>query len=186
MHPTGKGGKRKDLGNVYFRSRWEANWARYLNFLLQNRIIKKWDFEPETFEFHDIKKGNRFYTPDFRVVLSDDRVVYHEVKGWMTPKSETKIKRFRKRYPNHQLEVVDRVRYRAIARQLGNYLPNWEICESHGKYWVMRKYNEAAIMGWIVIRRTPSNATNAECADLIKRAIAARLDSNAASPIRQA
>jgi hypothetical protein len=40
----------------------------------------------------------------------------------------------------------------------------------------MEKYNEAAIAGWIVIRRTPSDATNAECADLIKRAIASRLD----------
>jgi len=40
----------------------------------------------------------------------------------------------------------------------------------------MLKYTEANIMGWIVIRRTPSNATNAECADLIKRAIASRLD----------
>jgi hypothetical protein len=43
----------------------------------------------------------------------------------------------------------------------------------------MRKYNEAAIMGWLIIRRTPDDATNAECADLIKRAIASRLDSNA-------
>ena len=31
-YTRGKGGKRKDLDNVYFRNSWEANYARFLNY----------------------------------------------------------------------------------------------------------------------------------------------------------
>jgi hypothetical protein len=76
-----KGGFREDLG-LYVRSAWEANWARYLTWLVSLGEIRKWEYEPETFEF-PIRKGSRFYTPDFRVVNRDETVEYHEVKGYL-------------------------------------------------------------------------------------------------------
>jgi hypothetical protein len=132
--PRGKGGKRGDLGGMYFRSRWEANWARYLNWLIARGEITRWEFEPDTFEFADIKRGMKFYTPDFKVFKKDGSFVYQEVKGWMDPKSATKIKRFQKRYPQHQFELVEHERYRAVARQLGSIIAGWESNASHGKY----------------------------------------------------
>lgn len=131
-------GKREDLGGQYFRSTWEANYARYLN--LQNI---KWEYEPQTFEFEPIKRGTRFYTPDF--YLSDeDRWV--EVKGWFNQKSQTKIKRFKKyhkeefdkltmvvrslKHKNASLAknigVLNIESYNAIKEKVGGLIPNWE------------------------------------------------------------
>lgn len=38
----------------------------------------------------------------------------------------------------------------------------------------MEKYNEAAIRGWMVLRRVPRELNNGDTMDLIRRAIAAR------------
>jgi len=43
-YTSAKSGKRPDLGDVYFRSGWEANFARILNFQ-----GKTWEFENKTF-----------------------------------------------------------------------------------------------------------------------------------------
>lgn len=131
-HPKGKGGKRADLGNVYFRSRWEANWARYLNWLIQFGEVQSWAFEPETFEFKNIRRGTRFYTPDFRVVNKDGSVEYHEVKGWMTPESRTRLKRMAKYYPAVKIIVIDKAYYRDVAKKVSACIPGWERCPSHG------------------------------------------------------
>ena len=76
-----RAGRRPDLGHVYFRSAWEANYARYLNFLRKQGQIIDWRYEAATFPFTAIKRGCRSYTPDFEVLVSDGRVEYHEVKG---------------------------------------------------------------------------------------------------------
>jgi hypothetical protein len=39
--------------------------------------ILRWDFEPEKLRLAD----NTFYTPDFRVITCEERVVFYEVKG---------------------------------------------------------------------------------------------------------
>jgi hypothetical protein len=121
----GYGGKREDLGGQYFRSTWEANWARYLNWLVSVGDVLAWEFEPETFEF-PIKRGSKFYTPDFRVTNKDGTVEYHEIKGYMDQKSATKIRRFQKYYPEHRLIVVEADSYYAVARQIGHALEGWE------------------------------------------------------------
>lgn len=122
----GVGGKRIDLENQYFRSGWEANWARYLNWLLHIGEIKSWEYEVDTFEFTQIKRGGRFYTPDFKITNKDDSVEYHEVKGYMDSRSSTKIKRMARYYPDVRLIVVDEEAYRAVAFQLSAHLPHWE------------------------------------------------------------
>jgi hypothetical protein len=121
-----KRGRRDDLGDTFFRSRWEANYARYLNFLIKQRIIAKWEYEPETFWFEAIRRGVRSYTPDFRVTDPDGSVHFDEVKGWMDAKSATKIKRMKKYHPGVEVRVIGEKAYREIARKLGGAIPNWE------------------------------------------------------------
>lgn len=120
-----KSGRRDDLGGLYVRSAWEANYARYLSWLVERGEIASWEYEPRTFEF-PVKRGNRSYTPDFRVVLPAGIVEWHEVKGWMDDNSRVKLKRFAKHYPDETLVLVGEAEYRAIARSVAPLIPNWE------------------------------------------------------------
>ncbi len=130
-HKGTRGGKRDDLGGIYFRSAWEANWARYLNWLQNLGEIRRWEYEPQTFEFHRIKRGSRFYTPDFLVENKDGSREYHEIKGYMTPEARTKLKRMSKYYPEVKIVLVDRKTYLPIARQMRGLIPGWERHPSH-------------------------------------------------------
>ena len=86
-----KGLKRPDLENIYNRSSWEANYERYLNFLDIG-----WEYEKQAFEF-PIKRGTRFYTPDYWLGGEEKWV---EVKGRLDSKSKTKLRRFKKYFPD--------------------------------------------------------------------------------------
>lgn len=116
-----------EINGVRFfaRSKWEANYAHYLEWLRLKGIVTKWEHEPETFWFDKIKRGVVSYLPDFRVTLSNGNVEYHEVKGWMDSRSKTKIKRMRIYHPKVHLEVVDSKRYKALERQMKSIVPNW-------------------------------------------------------------
>lgn len=120
----GNGGKREDLKNMYFRSTWESNYARYLNFLISKGQIKRWEFEVDVFEF-PVKRGSKFYTPDFKVWASDSNYEYHEVKGYMDQKSATKLKRMKKYYPNEKLVLIQKEQYREISKWQA-IIPGWE------------------------------------------------------------
>jgi hypothetical protein len=120
------GGQRADLGNQYFRSMWESNWARYLNWLIHHRAIQSWRYEARTFEFHTIRRGVRFYTPDFEVLENDGQVVYDEIKGYMDPKSRVQLKRMGLYYPQVRIRVIGKVEYSSIARQMKRVIPGWE------------------------------------------------------------
>lgn len=127
MYSRCKGGKREDLGNIYFRSSYEANYARYLNFLITNNEILKWEYEPDTFCFNKIKRGVRSYTPDFKVFLNNRQVEYHEVKGWDYPKGVTARKRMVKYYPSEKLVLVGEEFFKAVKSQgFHRLIPNWE------------------------------------------------------------
>lgn len=121
-----RGGKRADLDNVYFRSSWEANYARYLNLLVERGEIREWHFEPKTFVFEAIKRGTRAYTPDFKVVANDGSHVWHEVKGWMDAKSKTRLARFAKYFPHEPLIVVDAKWFRSARKSLASLIAGWE------------------------------------------------------------
>ena len=92
-----KKGKREDLGWVYFRSSVEANIARYFNF-----IGAKWEYEPREFVF-PIKRGIRSYRPDFYLPEED---VWVEAKGWLDRESMTRLRRFKKYYPEEFKKLV--------------------------------------------------------------------------------
>lgn len=122
-----KGGHRNDLDGIYFRSSWEANYARYLNLLIKMKVVESWEFEPETFWFEGVKRGVVSYLPDFKVkYLGDSRPEYIEVKGWVVAKDRTKWRRMKIYHPNVKLIVVGAKEYRAIQRKWASAIPNWE------------------------------------------------------------
>ncbi len=115
------GGKRK-----YYRSTWEANYARYLEYLKVNGHIKRWEHEPKTFWFNKIKRGVRTYLPDFKITLNNNTYYWLEVKGYMDAKSRTKIKRFRKYYPKEILEIRDGKWFRKNSPNMAIICKGWE------------------------------------------------------------
>lgn len=119
-----RSGTRPDLGR-YFRSSWEANYARYLNVLLAEGLITSWEYEPKTFAF-PVTRGNTHYTPDFKVFYDNGDYIWHEVKGYMDDNSRVKLKRFAKFYPEEKLLLVDRVMYREIESVYKPTIENWE------------------------------------------------------------
>lgn len=118
------GGIRPDLGR-YFRSTWEANYARYLNWLKDRGEIQGWDYEAETFEF-PVRRGTRFYLPDFRVTDKHGRVEFHEVKGYMDQPSRTALARMARYYPEVKIIVIDGPAYRDIRDKVGGLIEGWE------------------------------------------------------------
>lgn len=115
------GGKRN-----YYRSRWEANYARYLEWLKSQGQIKEWQHEPETFWFEAIKRGVRSYLPDFRVWENDGSSKLHEVKGWMCARSKTTLRRMAKYHPQETIIVIRERDYNSIARTVGRMIEGWE------------------------------------------------------------
>lgn len=121
------GGRRADLGGLYVRSTWEANYARFLNLLVAQRKILRWEYEPHTFWFESIKRGTRSYQPDFKVYLLDGTHEWHEVKGWMDPKSKTKLARMARYYPDEKVVVIAQGWFRQARRGgLAACIPGWE------------------------------------------------------------
>jgi hypothetical protein len=81
----------------------------------------------EAFQFDTIKKGNRSYIPDFKIINNDGSIEYHEVKGYMDAASKTKLKRMAKYYPEIKIVLIDSPVYRELHKQLKNLIPNWEL-----------------------------------------------------------
>jgi hypothetical protein len=115
------GGKRK-----YFRSRWEANYARYLQWLKDQNQIKDWEHEAKVFWFEGIKRGCVSYLPDFQITELNDNQVYHEVKGWMDDRSKTKIRRMGIYFPEVSLTVIGAEWFKKNNRNLTSIIYGWE------------------------------------------------------------
>lgn len=122
--PHAHGGFREDLG-IYVRSKWEANFCRYLRWLQKIGEIRGWEYEPEVFEF-PVKRGNREYRPDFRVTERDGRVVYYETKGYLDKDSRVKLARMHRYYPDVRVIVIDGAFMADLAHKLGRLIPGWE------------------------------------------------------------
>ena len=113
---TWKAGWREIGGkNKFYRSRWEANYARYLEWMKSNGNISDWAHEPKTFWFDGIKRGSVSYLPDFHVIENSGDEAYHEVKGWMDDRSKTKIKRMAKYHPTVELIVIATKQYNELS-----------------------------------------------------------------------
>jgi hypothetical protein len=122
-----KGGNRT-IGDkeVYFRSSWEFNYALYLELLKQNLLITEWEHEPDTYWFHNIQRGSRMYVPDFKIHMPDGSFYYVEVKGWMDSRSQTKLDRMEKYYPEHLVCLVQKNELKEIRDKYAHLLPDWE------------------------------------------------------------
>lgn len=110
----------------FFRSKWEANYAHYLQWLKENKQIADWKHEPKTFWFEGVKRGCVSYLPDFCVTELSGAESYHEVKGWMDARSKTKIKRMAKYHPTVKLIVIDAKGYAALKKKCEVLVPGWE------------------------------------------------------------
>ena len=102
-----KGWKKIDDKEYYFKSKWEYQYARFLQAAKRRGGIFDWLYEPQIFYFLQIKRGTRSYTPDFKVIFLDGTHCWIEVKGYMDAKSKTKLNRFKKYYPEEKISVVD-------------------------------------------------------------------------------
>jgi len=129
MKPAGKSSQGwREIGGrrVYLRSKWEANFARYLQWLKDKGQIQEWEHEPETFWFDGIRRGVCSYLPDFKVTEKAGSLTYYEVKGYMDAKSKTKLARMKKYHPAIKLVVVDEAWFRASNKTLRGLVPGWE------------------------------------------------------------
>lgn len=115
------GGKRN-----YYRSAWEANYARYLEWLKQKGEITEWLHEPEVFWFESIKRGVRSYNPDFRVWETNGFSCLHEVKGWMDARSKTCLSRMKKYHPSEKIVLIDAIQYANIKLKVSRMIEGWE------------------------------------------------------------
>lgn len=112
--------------NLYFRSKWECNYGRYLQWQKEKSLIQEWQHEPKTFWYEGIKRGTNNYKPDFRVDLLDGSHYWVEVKGYMDPKSETKIKRFNKYFPDEEIRVIDSKWFKRNNEKMRILVKGWE------------------------------------------------------------
>lgn len=109
-HKTLKGviGIRKDICNkTKFKSSWEADFARILNF--ENL---KWEYEPQTFTLED----GRNYTPDFRV----NGNIYIEIKNFLQEKDINRHELFAKNNRNFYLICGYQIFYGLISLYMDN------------------------------------------------------------------
>jgi len=114
----GAGGYREDLGQ-YFRSRWEANFARILSLWGLS-----WQYEPAIFLL-DISGVEYTYRPDFYLPNEGH---YYEVKGYWTNIAKKKFEAFSKK---HDVTLIDQEKYTELASLFRSKIPNWENSDGH-------------------------------------------------------
>lgn len=127
--PQAKGNIRTDLGQ-YFRSKWEANYARMLNF---EQI--SWEYEKYQFPFYDEQGKISFvYTPDFLINNSE----FIEIKGhadsevdWSCTckrcdRDRLKLAMFLQYYPEKQIKIFGRKEYKELAEKYADKVNYWE------------------------------------------------------------
>lgn len=120
-----RAGPRADLGGAFFRSSWEANFARYLEALRLLGEIDRWDYEPCRFTFEEPSVGVRSYRPDFRV-WGGEAVFYVELKGWVCERTKRVWRLMEAHYPDVDLRFLDGHAYRSLEREVSAFIPAWE------------------------------------------------------------
>ena len=120
---------------IRFRSRAEARYAAYLDWLFTVRQIESWEYEPTTFWFTPdavkggVRRGVTSYRPDFLVwtnrAFAGPHREWHEVKGYMDPRSQTALTRMKRYYPHETVIVIDSKQMAALKRQVGGIVPHW-------------------------------------------------------------
>jgi len=109
-----KSGYRIDL-NQFFRSTWEANFARILNYL---KI--KWEYESKKCRF-DL--GESIYICDFYLPEINR---YIEVKGYLNDGSYLKLKTFHAMYSDIKISILDKSSYKLLTLLFKDKILGWE------------------------------------------------------------
>lgn len=114
QHPTARNKFRKDLGHRV-RSSWEANFCRILKYFKE-----PYDYEKHTFKLNEIER----YTPDIYLINQD---IFIEVKGYLYSHGKLKIDKFREKYPEKKLIVVDTPIYKRLKEEYKPLIKKWEV-----------------------------------------------------------
>ena len=109
----GKGGYRNDLRNIWFRSTWEANVARILNY-----IGIKWEYERNRVFLEDCSFLIDFWLPDLEINI--------EVKGVGFKDNNKKLRQLYHQNPDYPIRIIDGESYRILKDRYSNLIDNWE------------------------------------------------------------
>lgn len=113
----GRQGTRKDLSDQYFRSTWEANYARILTLLNID-----YDFEIESF-YIELSNKTSTYTPDFYLPSKNK---YIEIKGVWIDDVKEKFDASKEQYPDIKIEVIDGKKYKRLEKMFKHRIEHWE------------------------------------------------------------
>ncbi len=109
-----KAGIRPDIDSkIYFYSRWEANYARILNFL-----GSKWIHQPKRFRLK-----SQYYTPDFYL---PENKTYVEIKNFLSDYSKKRDMEFRELYPEEKLILILKSDYQELEKKYAPFVKGWE------------------------------------------------------------
>ena len=114
-----------DGKRIYFDSKAESNYYRYLSFLKSNHEILDFKYHPPVFDFSEwIKFGIRRYEIDFWIKERNGIEKWIEIKNTdnlekMDSGSRTRIKRLKKYYPQIHFEIVTT---KSIESNIGGYV----------------------------------------------------------------
>lgn len=109
----------------FFRSSWEANYARYLELKKGSGEIIDWRFEEKRFFGTEEWRGT-CYLPDFEIVHNDGKVELHEIKGWMDERSIKKIQMMQDCYPDANLVIIGAKELKDIKCSYHTVINDWE------------------------------------------------------------
>jgi hypothetical protein len=110
----GKSGIREDLG-TFFRSTWEANFARILNYL-----GIEWEYEPQD---KRIIFETCSYLPDFYL---PEKSLYIELKGSRFGERDKKLGMLYKEQPEFPIKIIDKEVYSKLTKMFKDKIKNWE------------------------------------------------------------
>jgi len=115
----GKFGFREDI-RIFVRSRWEANYIRYLNY-----VGITWEYEPKRFRL----SNGKIYIPDFHLLKNrNGRVldVWIEVFGYDNKEKRKKIAMCILEYNFLPLMIVEEKTYKEIEKEYSSKIIGWE------------------------------------------------------------
>lgn len=116
LYSSSRKGFREDLNNQFFRSAWEANFARLCNY-----FGTKWEYEEHKFF---LEKIEQFYIPDFYLPEINTFV---EITGQETPYKNKKINMFIESFPEYNfIHIIDKDWYKKFS-PLKHIIPQWEV-----------------------------------------------------------
>lgn len=85
-----------------YRSKWEQQYAEHLELRRMAGQIRAWDYEP----WRILIGVDAWYTPDFRLLMPDGSIHWHEVKGYRREAAIVRIKAAALAHPNETFVLV--------------------------------------------------------------------------------